>query len=155
VWREACHDGRMALTRARLVLVVLLLLVFTRLTFADPTSPRLQRIRSFEARLHALVQQGMRGSPTFRALTTRLEQSDLIVYLLYDVCAPPHLAGRLTFLSATGGVRYVAVRLRPLGPAIQAIAVLAHELQHAVEIAEHAATSTRTPWRGSTCVSDT
>jgi len=128
----------MAPSRARLGLLVLVLLVSARAALADATVPALQRIRTFETRLRLRVEDGMRRSATFRALALRLEQSDLIVYLMYDVCTPPHIAGRLTFLSATGGVRYVVVRLRPLGSLTHEIAVLGHELQHAVEIAEHA-----------------
>jgi hypothetical protein len=104
---------------------------------AEPlSSSHTRRVRTLDSHLRALVEQGLRESPTFRALVARLEQSDVIVYLFPDVSPPTGVAGRLTFLSATGGVRYVAVRLRPLGSSVREVAMLAHELQHAVEIAE-------------------
>jgi hypothetical protein len=131
-WRGACHGIHMALTHARLGLLVLLSLIPVREAAADLHS----RIRPLDARLLALVERGMRTSPTFRALAARLEQSDVVVYLESDVSGPPRIAGRLTFVSAAGGRRYVVVRLRPLPSTLDEVALLAHELQHAVEIAE-------------------
>jgi hypothetical protein len=129
----------MAPTRTRLALVILLSYAAAGTAAAESlSSPHTRRVRTLDAHLHALLEQGLRESPTLRALAARLEQSDVIVYLIADICAPPGIAGRLTFLSATGGVRYVVVRLRSLGSSLQEVAVLAHELQHAVEIADHA-----------------
>lgn len=140
MWRGACHDPRMALTHARLGLLVMLWLMSVRAAAAaDPEPSRDPRIRPLELRMQALVERGMRRSPTFRALAARIEQSDVVVYLLSDVCGPPRIAGRLTFLSAAGGRRYIVVRLRPLSSTLDEVAVLAHELQHAVEIAERPA----------------
>ena len=44
--------------------------------------------------------------------------------------------GRLTFISAVGGYRYVHVRVARLAAADVQIALIGHELQHAVEIAD-------------------
>ena len=44
--------------------------------------------------------------------------------------------GRLTFVSAVGGVRYVHVRVARLASADVQIALIGHELRHAVEIAD-------------------
>ncbi len=128
----------MALTHIRLALVMVLSCTSAAAAAAETLPVHARRIRTIESRLRALVERGLRESPTFRALAARLEQSDVIVYVIADVCPPPGIAGRLTFLSATGGVRYVAVRLRRLGSPLLEVAVLAHELQHAVEIADHA-----------------
>lgn len=127
----------MARTRIRLALVILLSYAVADMATAESlSSPDMRRLRTLDVHVYTLVEQGLRESPTFRALVERLERSDVIVYLLPDVSPPTGIAGRLTFLSATGGVRYVAVRLRPLGSAVREVAMLAHELQHAVEIAE-------------------
>jgi hypothetical protein len=137
MWRAPCHGENMALTGARFVLVILLLYAGAGAAVAESlSSPHTRRIRTFDAHLHALVEQGLRESQTFRVLAGRIEQSDVIVYLLPDISPPTGVAGRLTFLSASGSVRYVAVRLRPLGSTVRELAMLAHELQHAVEIAE-------------------
>ncbi len=44
--------------------------------------------------------------------------------------------GRLTFVSAAGGVRYVHIRVARLASADVQIALIGHELRHAVEIAD-------------------
>jgi len=93
-------------------------------------------IRTTDERLGALLAYGRRRSPTLRALVERLERSDVVVYLLCDGVTGSRVAGRLTFLSAAGGVRYLVVRLARLPSPAQQIGILAHELRHAVEIAD-------------------
>src|SRR5688500_8815356 len=73
------------------------------------------RVRPLDPSLKAVVEAGRHISPTFHALIHRLEGGDVIVYLQYA-----HLRsgihGRLHFLSAAAGVRYVLVELsRGLG----------------------------------------
>ena len=94
-------------------------------------SPR-RPIRSTDRRLRTLLDEGVRSSPTLRALVARLHASDVVVYLECD--AHPGADGRLTFVSAVGGYRYVVVRMTRF-PRVQQIALIGHELQHAVEIA--------------------
>jgi hypothetical protein len=91
-------------------------------------------VRMTDKRLHRLVHEGLRDSDTFRGLVARLEQSDVVVYFECDLAMRP--AGRLTFVSAVAGVRYLHVRLSRLGSREQQIALIAHELRHAVEIAD-------------------
>ena len=93
-------------------------------------------IRTTDDRLRRLLDQGLRSSPTFRALVQRLLESDVVVYLWCDATRERVSDGRLTFLSAAGGLRYVVVRLVPLASAERQIAIMAHELRHAVEIAD-------------------
>jgi hypothetical protein len=96
-------------------------------------SPRRPPIRSTDRRVRSLLEDGLRSSPTLRALVARLHASDVVVYVQCDGPSAPD--GRLTFLSSVGGYRYVVVRMARF-PRMQQIAMLAHELQHAVEIAE-------------------
>ena len=118
-------------------LLLLCLLVATPLLSmaAEPIveNPRRPPIRSTDRRLRSLLEEGLRTSPTLRALVARLHASDVVVYLQCDGPAAPD--GRLTFLSSVGGSRYVVVRMSRF-PRMQQIAMMAHELQHAVEIAE-------------------
>jgi len=118
-------------------LLLLCLLVATPLLSmaAEPIAenPRRPPIRSTDRRLRSLLEEGVRTSPTLRALVARLHASDVVVYLQCDGPAAPD--GRLTFLSSVGGSRYVVVRMSRF-PRMQQIAMMAHELQHAVEIAE-------------------
>jgi len=100
----------------------------------DPVEQR--HVRITEPRLRQLFAAGLQGSPTFRSLVERLEQSDVVVYLQSDIYGSPGVAGRLTFLSVVAGTRYVVVRLTPLPSVVQQLGMIGHELQHAVEVAE-------------------
>ena len=82
-----------------------------------------------------LLHDGMRGSETFRRLVDRLRRSDVIVYVECGGGRERSSDGRLTFVSAVGGLRYVHVRVARLAAADVQIALIGHELQHAVEIA--------------------
>ena len=58
---------------------------------------------------------------------------DLLVYL-HVAPMPPGIGGRMAFLAAAGGVRYVVMLQEP-DEGIPALVMLAHELQHALEVA--------------------
>jgi hypothetical protein len=126
----------MTLTPARIVLFVLFLIPTSPAATAqtlhdDPNN----HIRTTDRRLLRLLQDGMRSSDTFRRLVHRLRRSDVVVFL---ECGGGERAtgGRLTFISAVGGYRYVHVRVARLASADVQIALIGHELRHAVEIAE-------------------
>jgi hypothetical protein len=93
-------------------------------------------IRSTEAELIAALADGARLSPTLQSLIDRLEASDVIVYLTFDRSPSPGLAGHLSLLAAVPGRRYLRVAIDRRNVGCQRIAILGHELQHAVEIAE-------------------
>lgn len=93
-------------------------------------------LRTTDHRLRALMQDGVRTSPTFRALVERLIASDVVVYVRCDNQPASHIDGRLTFAAQAGGYRYIVVRLRPIASRMHLLALLAHELRHAVEIAD-------------------
>lgn len=98
------------------------------------TSPD-PRLRFLDPDLHALVQAGRYRSVTFRALVERLDDGDVIVYVQVAIL-PAGLHGQLTFLGAGAGRRYVMVRISRELDDTRKIAMLGHELQHAVEIME-------------------
>jgi hypothetical protein len=103
-------------------------------------SDRQPRIRTTDRRLASLLEEGARASTTFRALVDHLARSDVVVYLRCDRSPEPQrLDGRLTFLSTAGGFRYVVIRLNWLTARRRQLAILAHELQHAVEVADRPA----------------
>jgi hypothetical protein len=93
-------------------------------------------IRSSEPELLDAVARGVDVSPTLRALVDRLETSDVVVYLAFDRSPSPQLAGHLSLITAAGGRRYLRVAIDRRNAGCQRIAILGHELQHAVEIAE-------------------
>ena len=126
----------MTLTTARILLLFMFLV-------ATPTASTAQifdedphnHIRTTDRRLIRLLHDGVRDSDTFRRLVDRLRRSDVIVYL--ECGAGTRWAdGRLTFMSAVGGYRYVHIRVARLASADVQIALIGHELRHAVEIAD-------------------
>jgi hypothetical protein len=125
----------MTLTPARILLVFLFLIAtssaLTAQTFSDDPH---NHIRTTNRRLLRLLRDGVRSSDTFRRLVDRLRQSDVVVYL--ECGRGEQSAGRLTFMSAVGGYRYVHVRVARLAVADVQIALIGHELRHAVEIAD-------------------
>ncbi len=93
-------------------------------------------VRTTDSRMRAAMADGIAGSAFFRDLVAQLDASDVIVYVENDCQMPPPLAGRLTFMSSTGGHRYVLVRIACTLDGRAQIAMLGHELRHAVEIAD-------------------
>jgi hypothetical protein len=100
-----------------------------------------QTVRSTDARINGLLAEGYARSKTFHRLVDALRASDTIVYVEFGVCAFGHLDGcLLPFVADTGKGRYLrgvlTARLHRIGRG-QLLALTAHELQHACEIAEH------------------
>ena len=86
--------------------------------------------------MRELIETGIRRSATFRLLVDRLNKSDVVV-LLETKDLPTSLDGRLVFLTTAARTRYLHVQLTPGLKMEELIAVAAHELQHAVEVATH------------------
>lgn len=101
----------------------------------DPV-PSFPHIRAADPHLRALITEATAVSPTVRALVERITASNVIVYVACEVDPHVRLPGRLNFVTAAGGLRYVVIRLK-LRQRNKAIALLAHELQHAAEIADN------------------
>ena len=93
-------------------------------------------VRSLEKDADRLMAKGLAKSPTFRRLVLRLEQSDVIVYVRLAWDLPLHIGGRLHFLAVHGESRYLVVDLNRALARSALVALLGHELQHAVEVAE-------------------
>ncbi len=93
-------------------------------------------VRTNDSRMRAAIADGIAGSAVFRDLVAQLDASDVIVYVENDCLMPAPLAGRLTFMSSAGGLRYVLVRIACTLEGRAQIAMLGHELRHAVEIAD-------------------
>ena len=104
-------------------------------------------IRSDEPALVEALHSGARFSPTMSRLVERLEASDAIVYLMFDRAPSRATAGHISLLTASGGRRYLRVSLDRNLLGCERIAILAHELHHAVEIAESRRLRMRRGWR--------
>jgi hypothetical protein len=102
---------------------------------AHATHTDLPRVRPLDPSLTVIVATGSHRSNTFHALLHRLEAGDVVVYLQYGQL-PSGLQGRLTFLTEAAGLRYVMVEVARDLDAPRLIAIVGHELQHAVEVLE-------------------
>ena len=92
-------------------------------------------IRPEDASIRALVATGLERSPTFRDLKARLDASDVIVYIRVSRC-PARLGACLAWASTSGGTRRLLITLDRFGRSPDELtALLAHELQHANEVA--------------------
>jgi hypothetical protein len=142
-WRDACDVRNGIMTRRCLLFLALTTaLVLVPLYGASAESladqpPRYCQIRTTDYRLSAAVEQGLRDSATFRALVDQINVSDVVVYVSADEQQLPRgIDGRLTFLSASGGFRYVVVHINSRLSVPRLVSLIAHELQHAREIAD-------------------
>jgi hypothetical protein len=91
-------------------------------------------VRTASPALRTLIDAGIEHSPTFRDLVNQLESSDVVVYVSFKTFDESSLAGRIQFVGSAGGRRYLQIFVAPL-PDLACIAILGHELRHAVEIA--------------------
>jgi hypothetical protein len=91
-------------------------------------------VRSMDPRVQSWLELGGSESPTFRELLARLGASDLIVHV--QVVDHLSVSGQTYFVASAASVRYVRVEVMASRDAREMVALLGHELQHAVEIAD-------------------
>jgi hypothetical protein len=94
-----------------------------------------RRVRSADRRIGQLLATGMDRSPTFAHLVRAVNASDVIVYIEPTRLLPKTLAGRLLLLPRAGEQRYLRIQVRVDLPGRELIALIAHELRHALEVA--------------------
>jgi len=100
-------------------------------------APCVTHVRSDEPKIVRLIDAGRAQSETFRRLLDRLDESDVIVYI-HPKQTHQALGGFLSHgVVVAGGCRYLHVGMTMLGADRWLIALLAHELQHVVEVADH------------------
>ena len=118
--------------RRHLLAATLLLITCATPAMAERNGPFL---RTDDSRLAAALVRGRDESPTVRAIVDQLDESALIVYV-----SRGSLAGQTSastqLLSWTGGYRYVRVTLELDPDTDVGIAMLGHELRHALELAD-------------------
>lgn len=94
------------------------------------------RIRPLGESAVLVLRRGIAHSPTFRELAARLERSDVVVYVSVEPRSSGKSAGATRFVGAARYNRFLHVSLdRTLAPKAM-IALLAHELRHALEVAD-------------------
>jgi hypothetical protein len=95
-----------------------------------------RRVRSTDPKVVQLLETGMHRSPTFANLVRSVSATDVIVYIERVRVLPRTLAGRLLLLPAAGNQRYLRIQVRSDLPRPDLIALIGHELRHALEIAQ-------------------
>jgi hypothetical protein len=91
-------------------------------------------VRSTDPRVQEWLRLGAAESQTFRTLLNALGESDVIVHV--QPVDRLMTAGQTYFVTATSSVRYVRIEISFRGNANDTVALIGHELQHAVEIAQ-------------------
>ena len=98
-----------------------------------PLAP-LPHVRPLDPLASTLLSTGSRSSSTFAGLIAGLDQS--AGFVVYVTTSPdPDRRGSIVFVSRASGVTYLLIRVCTRQTVTDRVAVLAHELEHAVEIA--------------------
>jgi hypothetical protein len=122
------------LTPAVLSLTMALCALTNTAAAASGAERPMPRLRSANAPAQRVLERALNDSPTVRALASEITASDLIVYV--EIA---HLESRARatteLVTVTAQNRFLRITLQTLTPPYDLIPLLAHELQHAVEIA--------------------
>jgi hypothetical protein len=98
-------------------------------------------VRSTDATILALLTEGTERSATFCSLNAAINQATGIVYVEFGYCAFGHLNGcLLPFIATSEGNRYLRILVTPdenRHDHNQLLALMAHEMRHALEVLEH------------------
>ena len=132
----------MTMTRSTWTLAFLFCSLLTPQTRAAERNGRDPHIRSNDAELLNALASGGRVSPTLQRLVDRIETSDVVVYLTFDRVPSPKAAGHVSCVTAAAGRRYLRISIDRRNAGCQLAAILGHELQHVVEIADEPAVTT-------------
>jgi len=95
-----------------------------------------RHVRTIDKRVQRLLGIGVARSETFASLMDHLNASDVIVYIEPTQMLPTTLAGRLLLMPMANGQRYLRIQVAMAAGPDDMIAVIAHELRHAVEVAD-------------------
>ena len=91
-------------------------------------------VRGLDASARSLILEAAASSTTVASLMTALDASDVIV-LVAVAFRFDSFAADTRFITTSGGARLLSIRIDKLRGRREQIALLGHELQHALEIA--------------------
>ena len=103
---------------------------------ADLLRSPYRHVRTTSPRVQYLLEMGVSRSPTFASLLARLNASDVIVYIEPTDDMPKTLDGRLLLMPLANHQRYLRIQITRNGAPTELIALMGHELRHAIEVAE-------------------
>jgi hypothetical protein len=100
------------------------------------SAPIESHVRSSLSSLMAVIDWGRATSPTFASLVDELDSQAVIVYVEPFTRPRPGLDGAtMHTIFSHGGLRYLWIGVNPQRTRERLVALIAHELQHALEIA--------------------
>jgi len=130
--QKLCHQ-------AIVILAIGVALVWISPAPAAVTEPA-GRVRSTNATILELLKEGAERSASFRSLVDAIDRSTGIVYIEFGYCAFGHVNGcLLKFIAAAHGNHYLRIIVTPgrnRRTHEQLIALVAHEMRHALEVLE-------------------
>jgi hypothetical protein len=94
----------------------------------------LRRVRTVDARVARLIEAGVRRSVTFADLVAAVNASDVIVYIQSVNRLAPNIAGQLVIVPVPRA-RYLRIQVLDSLSPDETIALMGHELRHALEVA--------------------
>ncbi|MEO7276213.1 MAG: hypothetical protein ABIX28_25105 [Vicinamibacterales bacterium] len=94
-----------------------------------------RRVRAADSQVKRLLEEGLKRSVTFGDLVAAVNASDVIVYIQRVERLGPAVAGQLMIVPQPNAQRYLRIQiLNHLSPE-ESIALIGHELRHALEVA--------------------
>jgi hypothetical protein len=94
-----------------------------------------RRVRAADSHVKRLLEEGLKRSVTFGDLMAAVNASDVIVYIQRVERLGPTVAGQLMIVPVPNAQRYLRIQvLNHLSPE-ETIALIGHELRHALEVA--------------------
>ena len=120
------------------LIIVLLTLGASRAVFADPNGlPPWKHLLPLSPGAIDLMNESVERSAIVEGMIAKIEETDVVVYLTDSM--PAAVSGPLsylTYLSNVDATRYLLIRIdRWRTSPVERIALLGHELQHALEVA--------------------
>jgi hypothetical protein len=103
--------------------------------YAALLSDPLRRVRSVDSQITALMLEGLKRSVTFSDLVAAVNASDVIVYIQRVNSLAPTIAGQLMIVPVPHAQRYLRIQILDHLSPDETIALIGHELRHALEVA--------------------
>jgi hypothetical protein len=103
---------------------------------SDGANVSFTRVRAPETFMIELVREGYERSPAFRELVDTLQRSNVIVVVEPGLCAGGRIRSCVVAVAGSARDRQIRIKIDTHASHDRLIATIAHELQHAVEIAE-------------------
>lgn len=104
---------------------------------AAPQSNETGGVVTTTAWVNGLIAEGMANSVTFAGIASQLLTSNVIATVEPALQLQTGLSGYMAFITRTPTRRYVRIYFNPKLQRRQAIAIIGHELRHALEVASH------------------